>query len=159
MFGDRLYVELQRHRREDGHPSEAERLTEPGHIEIAYDMGLPLVATNDVYFPKADMYQAHDALICVAEGAYVDQQEPRRRLSPQNGLKSAAEMTVLFADLPEATANTVEIAQRCAFKAYTRDPILPKFADDEVEELRRQANDRPKGASGCHPPCRPRGGL
>ena len=139
-FPDRLYVELQRHPGEDGQP-EAERLTERGHVEIAYDLDLPLVATNDVYFPKSDMYEAHDALICIAEGAYVDQQEDRRRLTAQHYLKSPQEMATLFADLPEAIDNTVEIAKRCAFMAYRRDPILPKFADDEVEELRRQANE------------------
>ncbi|MEM1232883.1 MAG: DNA polymerase III subunit alpha, partial [Pseudomonadota bacterium] len=139
IFGDRLYVELQRHPGEDGQP-EAERLTEQGFVEMAYAMDLPLVATNDVYFPKTEMFEAHDALICIAEGAYVDQQEPRRRLTPQHYFKSAEEMATLFADLPEALENTVEIARRCAFKAYKRDPILPKFADDEIAELRRQAN-------------------
>ena len=141
IFGDRLYVELQRHPREDGSAPEAQRLTERGFVEMAYAMDLPLVATNDVYFPKADMYEAHDALICIAEGAYVDQQEPRRRLTAEHYFKSQQEMAVLFADLPEALENTVEIAQRCAFMAYRRDPILPKFADDEVVELRRQAED------------------
>ena len=140
-FGDRLYIELQRHPSEDGSVPEAEQLSERGLVEIAYAMGLPLVATNDVYFPKAQMYEAHDALICIAEGSYVDQQEPRRRLTPQHYLKSPAEMVVLFADLPEALENTIEIAQRCAFKVYKRDPILPKFADDEVVELRRQSNE------------------
>ncbi len=139
-FPGRLYIELQRHPREDGSPDEAQRLTERGHVEIAYELGLPLVATNDVYFPKTEMYEAHDALICIAEGAYVDQQEPRRRLTPQHYFKSPQEMAVLFADVPEALENTVEIARRCAFMAYRRDPILPKFADDEVDELRRQAN-------------------
>ncbi|KAA9010425.1 DNA polymerase III subunit alpha [Histidinibacterium aquaticum] len=140
IYGDRLYVELQRHPGDDGLP-EAERLSEPGHVEMAYAMGLPLVATNDVYFPKTDLYEAHDALICIAEGAYVDQQEPRRRLTPQHYFKSPQEMATLFADLPEALETTVEIAKRCAFKAYKRDPILPRFADDEVDELRRQANE------------------
>ena len=140
IYDDRLYVELQRHPGEDGLP-EAERLTERGHVEMAYEMGLPLVATNDVYFPKSDMYEAHDALICIAEGAYVDQQEPRRRLTAQHYLKTPQEMATLFADLPEAIENTVEIAKRCAFMTYKRAPILPKFADDEVEELRRQANE------------------
>ncbi len=139
-YPDRLYVELQRHPGEDGSP-EAERLSERGHVEMAYAMGLPLVATNDVYFPKPDMYEAHDALICIADGAYVDQQSPRRKLTPQHYFKSPQEMATLFADLPEALENTVEIARRCAFKAYKRDPILPKFADDEIEELRRQANE------------------
>ncbi len=139
-FGDRLYVELQRHPVEDGAP-EVERATERGFVEMAYAMDLPLVATNDVYFPKGEMYEAHDALICIAEGAYVDQQEGRRRLTPQHYFKSQAEMVTLFADLPEAVENTVEIAKRCAFQAYRRDPILPKFADDEVAELRRQAQE------------------
>ncbi|MGR3670979.1 DNA polymerase III subunit alpha [Sagittula sp.] len=141
IFEDRLYVELQRHPGEDGTPPEAEQLTERGFVEMAYEMGLPLVATNDVYFPKSTMYEAHDAMICIAEGAYVDQQEPRRRLTPQHYLKTPQEMAVLFADLPEALENTVEITKRCAFMAYRRDPILPRFADDEVTELRRMANE------------------
>ena len=138
IFGDRLYVELQRHPGDGGLPP-AEQLSERGHIEMAYAKDLPLVATNDVYFPKSSLFEAHDALICIAEGAYVDQQEPRRRLTPQHYFKSPQEMATLFADLPEAIENTVEIARRCAFKTYKRDPILPKFADDEVAELRRQA--------------------
>ncbi|NNK66852.1 MAG: DNA polymerase III subunit alpha, partial [Rhodobacteraceae bacterium] len=141
MFGDRLYIELQRHPGEDGQPPEAERQSERGHVEIAYAMGLPLVATNDVYFPKPDMYEAHDALICIAEGAYVDQQEPRRHLTAQHYLKSPSEMAALFADLPEAIENTVEIARRCAFAVSRHDPILPRFAENEVEELRRQAEE------------------
>lgn len=141
IYPDRLYIELQRHPGEGGRLMEAEAATERGFVEIAYDRGLPLVATNDVYFPKTEMYEAHDALICIAEGAYVDQQTPRRRLTPQHYFKSEAEMCALFADLPEALENTVEIAKRCAFKAFKRAPILPRFADDEVEELRRQAWD------------------
>jgi len=140
IYPDRLYVELQRHPEGGGLP-EAERLSERGFVEMAYAMDLPLVATNDVYFPKSDMYEAHDALICIAEGAYVDQQGPRRRLTAQHYFKSPQEMVTLFADLPEAIENTVEIARRCAFRAYKRDPILPKFADDEVQELRRQAQE------------------
>ena len=138
IYPDRLYIELQRHPGEGGLP-EAEQMTERPSIELAYAHDLPLVATNDVYFPKADMFQAHDALICIAQGAYVDQSEPRRRLSPQHYFKSPEEMATLFADLPEALENTVEIARRCAYRARTHAPILPRFAEDEVEELRRQA--------------------
>ena len=130
----RLYVELQRH------DMEAERLTERPFVEMAYEFGLPLVATNDVYFPKSAMYEAHDALICIGEGAYVDQQTPRRRVTRQHYFKSESEMAALFADLPEAIENTIEIARRCAFAVYKRKPILPRFAGDEVQELRRQAN-------------------
>jgi len=86
-YPDRLYVELQRHPGEAGLP-EPEELSEQGHVEMAYAMGLPLVATNDAYFPKPDMYEAHDALICIADGAYVDQQEGRRRLTPQHYFKT-----------------------------------------------------------------------
>jgi len=139
IYPQRLYVELQRHPGENGLP-ENERLSERGQIEMAYAMDLPLVATNDVYFPKPAMYEAHDALMCISQGAYVDQQEPRRRLTPQHYFKSPEEMCALFADLPEALENTVEIARRCAFRVRTHDPILPKFADNEVEELRRTAN-------------------
>ncbi|MFN3822618.1 MAG: DNA polymerase III subunit alpha [Pseudorhodobacter sp.] len=141
IYPGRLYVELQRHPGAGGTLPEGERLTERAFVGMAYDLGLPLVATNDVYFPQTKMYEAHDALICIAEGAYVDQSAPRRRLTPQHYFKSEAEMAALFADLPEALENTVEIARRCAFAAAKRDPILPKFADDEVEELRRQAKE------------------
>ncbi|MFN4061649.1 MAG: DNA polymerase III subunit alpha [Paracoccus hibiscisoli] len=139
-FGDRLYVELQRHPGENGQLMPAEAASEGGLIDLAYARDLPLVATNDVYFPKTTMYEAHDALICIAEKAYVDQSQPRRRLTPQHYFKSPEEMAVLFADLPEAIENTVEIARRCAFAVAKHAPILPKFADDEVTELRRQAH-------------------
>ncbi|MES2540816.1 MAG: DNA polymerase III subunit alpha, partial [Pseudomonadota bacterium] len=141
IYPNRLYVELQRHPGPGGALAEQEALAERGAIDLAYELGLPLVATNDVYFPKTEMYEAHDALICIAEGAYVDQQQPRRRLTPQHYFKSESEMAALFADLPEALENTVEIAKRCAYAVAKRKPILPKFADDEVNELRRQANE------------------
>ncbi len=141
IYPNRLYVELQRHPGPGGALPENEALAERGAIDLAYELGLPIVATNDVYFPKTEMYEAHDALICIAEGAYVDQQQPRRRLTPQHYFKSEAEMVALFADLPEALENTVEIARRCSYAAEKRKPILPKFADDEVNELRRQANE------------------
>ncbi len=139
-FGDRLYMELQRHPGEGGLP-EAEAATERWFVETAYARDIPLVATNDVHFPAPDLFEAHDALLCIAQGAYVDQQAPRRRLTPQHYFKSAQEMATLFADLPEAIENTVEIARRCAFRPLPRKPILPRFAEDEVEELRRQARE------------------
>ena len=141
IYPKRLYIELQRHHNGEGRPHPAEGLTERGFVEMAYAMDLPLVATNDVYFPDPKMYQAHDALICIAEGAYLDQQTPRRRLTPAHYFKSEAEMAALFADLPEALANTIEIAKRCAFKVAKHPPILPRFADDEVVELRRQSHE------------------
>ncbi len=141
VYPDRFYIELQRHPDGDHPRTPAEELTEGPMIALAYDLELPLVATNDVHFPKRDMYEAHDALICISDGAYVDQQNDRRRLTPEHYFKSQDEMVKLFTDLPEAIENTVEIAKRCAFKVYKRDPLLPKFADNEIEELRRQANE------------------
>ncbi len=139
IFGDRLYVELQR----VGAPNEA--LVEPLLIAAAYALGLPLVATNEAYFAVAEDHDAHDALLCIAEGSYVSV-ERRRRLTPENRFKPAAEMAALFADLPEALANTLEIAQRCAYRPPTRKPILPQYiaaagggAAEEATELRRQA--------------------
>ncbi|AGT08419.1 DNA polymerase III subunit alpha [Paracoccus aminophilus] len=141
FYPDRLYVELQRHRDGSGQPVAEEVSAEGGMIDLAYALDLPLVATNDVYFPKPDLYDAHDALICIAERAYVDQTQPRRRLTPSHYFKSSEEMAALFADLPEAIENTVEIARRCSFAVAKHKPILPRFADDEVVELRRQAEE------------------
>jgi DNA polymerase III subunit alpha len=140
VFGSRLYVEIQRHGLEAG------RAIEPELISLADRLGLPLVATNEPYFAHTSDYEAHDALLCVAEGAVLSTPE-RRRLSPEHRFKTRAEMTELFADLPEATEASVEIAVRCAYRPLTRKPILPRFsvvrgADlDEEEELRRQASD------------------
>ncbi len=141
IYPGRLYVELQRHPGPDGQWMEAERATEAGLIDLAYAFDLPLVATNDVMFPGPDMAEAHDALLCIAEGAYVDQTAPRRRLTAHHHFKSADEMAALFADLPEAIESTVEIARRCAYAPGKRNPILPRFAANEVEELRTQAWD------------------
>ncbi len=133
IFGDRLYVELQRH------GTENEQLAEPGLIDLAYELDLPLVATNEPYFAKLDDFAAHDALICIAEGEVVAA-EDRRRLTPEHYFKSPKEMAALFADIPEAIASTVEIARRCAYKVRSQKPILPRFGEgDEAEELRRQA--------------------
>ena len=133
VFGDRFYVELQRH------GTDAEQATEPVLIELAYELGLPLVATNQVYFAKPDDYAAHDALICIAEGQVVSADD-RRRVTPEHYFKTQQEMAALFADVPEAIDNTVEIARRCAYIVKGLKPILPRFAKgDEAEELRQQA--------------------
>ena len=138
MFGNRLYVELQRH----GSPEE--RAVEPLLLELAYAKKLPIVATNDVHFGKADMYDAHDALLCIADGAFVSQDD-RRRLTPEHRFKTPAEMAVVFADLPEAIENTIEIARRCAFKPKKRAPILPQFVPESGRkpdaELKVQAEE------------------
>jgi DNA polymerase III subunit alpha len=142
LFGDRLYVELQRH----GNASE--RTVEPALIELAYAKGVPLVAANESFFAKADDYEAHDALLSIAEGKLIADSE-RRQLTPEHRFKSRAEMAKLFADLPEALGATVEIAERCAFRPRTCAPILPRFSggrrddetagNDEPEALRQAA--------------------
>ena len=106
-FGDRLYVEIQRH---GGRlPQEA------GLIRLAFDLDLPLVATNQPYFAKPDDFEAHDALMCIAAGRLLAEDD-RPRLTPDHYFKSRAEMALLFADLTEALASTVEIARRCHFR-------------------------------------------
>jgi len=142
IFGDRLYIELQRH----GLPQE--RAVEPLLLKLAYDFDLPIVATNEPYFASAEDFEAHDALLCIAEGSYVAVDD-RRRLSPEHYFKTGDQMRTLFADLPEALDNTIEIARRCAYRPLKREPILPpsltadaaSSARDgtEAEELRRQS--------------------
>ena len=138
VFGDRFYVELQRH----GLPRQA--AAEPGLVHWAYEHDAPLVATNDVYYAKPELYDAHDALLCISDGAFVGQDE-RRRVTPEHWFKSSTEMRKLFADLPEACDNTLDIARRCAFMVQKRDPILPSFPTgdgrSEPEELTHQARE------------------
>ncbi|HET9534501.1 MAG TPA: DNA polymerase III subunit alpha, partial [Mesorhizobium sp.] len=144
LFGDRLYVEVSR-------TSGYDPAVEAGMIDLAYRLELPLVATNEAFFPSRDDYEAHDALISIAEGAVIAADD-RRRLSPDNYLKSQAEMAALFADIPEALDNTIEIARRCSYYPKNRNPILPRFAardaadadaavKAEAEELARQARE------------------
>ncbi len=146
LYGDRLYVELQRH------GLDSERAVEPELVGLAHALDLPLVATNEPYFEHASDYEAHDALICISEGRYVGEDD-RRRLSHEHWFKSQREMALLFADLPEAIASTLEVARRCHYRPLTRKPILPQFvatrpgashqaqASAEAAELRRQAED------------------
>ncbi|MEE8296834.1 MAG: DNA polymerase III subunit alpha, partial [Hyphomicrobium sp.] len=156
-FGDRLYVEIQRH----GLRSEQE--VEPHLLELAYAHDIPIVATNEAYFAAPDDYEAHDALLCIAEGRYVVEDD-RRRVTPEHTFKSAEQMAEVFSDLPEALENTIEIAKRCAFRPKGRKPILPRFiagGDDvseteqsrlEAAELRRQAQEGLKERLASGPP-------
>jgi DNA polymerase-3 subunit alpha len=135
LFGDRLYVELER-------VGDYDRAVEVAMVALAYAHELPLVATNEAFFLKAEDFEAHDALVAIAEGTVIAVDD-RRRLSPDNHLKSQAEMSALFADLPEAIDNSVEVALRCSYYPENRNPILPRFTagglEEESEELKRQA--------------------
>ncbi len=101
-----------------------ERAVEPGLIALADAAGIPLVATNDCYFATPDMHEAHDALLAIAEGRMLSERD-RRRVTPEHWFKPAADMRILFADLPEACDNTLAIARRCAVMMETRKPLLP----------------------------------
>ncbi|MEM6490807.1 MAG: PHP domain-containing protein, partial [Pseudomonadota bacterium] len=135
-FGDRLYVEIQRH------SAPAEAATEAGLIAMADAAGLPLLATNDCFFAGGDMHLAHDALICIGASRYVSETD-RARMTPQQRFRPATEMVDAFADLPDAVANSVDFARRIGFMPTTREPILPHFPTEagrsEAEELRAQA--------------------
>ncbi len=138
LFGDRVYVEIQRHN------LDVETKIEEELIDLAYELDLPLVATNDCYFATQDMHEAHDALLCIADGRYVTETD-RRTETRHHYLKSQDEMKALFSDLPEAVINTGVIAQRCRYMLEPIDPILPPFdtgdGRDETTELRVQSED------------------
>ena len=141
-FPGRLYIEIQRH----GVPEE--QRIEPALLEFAYQRNLPLVAANEVYFAESDMFEAHDALICIEQRATVGDRD-RRRLTPEHRFKSAQEMRELFADLPEAIDNTLVVARRCAYRPRPRAAMLPVFAAssgraeaDELADLARRGLER-----------------
>lgn len=117
-YDGRLVVELMRHH------TERQRALEPGLLRLADQAGLPIVATNDVYFAEAKTHIAHDALLCIAEGRLVAEQN-RRRVTPHHWFKPADAMRALFAELPEACDNTLAIARMCAVMAESKKPELP----------------------------------
>jgi DNA polymerase-3 subunit alpha len=133
LFPNRLYIEVSRRR--DG----IEDAAEVGLIELAYARNLPLVATNPAAYADPSFHAAHDAMLCIANSAYVESAE-RISSSPDAWLKDCAAMAERFADLPEALANAAVIAQRCAVAAPKRRPILPRLSDAEDEQLRRDAH-------------------
>ncbi|CAM3624031.1 DNA polymerase III subunit alpha [Litorimonas haliclonae] len=137
LFSDRLYVELQRHNTPE------EEKAEPVLLDFAYDKALPLVATNEPYYLDPEMHEAHDVLLAMSEGSYVLEKN-RRKLTGHHYLKSPEQMLELFADLPDAIENTLNIARRCSVKSEKRKPILPNFGDGSLSEadiLAQQAKD------------------
>ena len=137
-FADRFYIELQRHGWGD------EDQVEGSLLDFAYEDNIPLVATNDCYFLNRNMYGAHDALLCIAEGRYITEDD-RRKVTAEHYLKSAEEMEELFKDVPEAIQNTLQIARRCSYLLEEVQPLLPNFdtgeGRDETAELRFQAEE------------------
>ena len=117
-FPNRTIQELHRH------SVQVEAAIEPALITLADARNIPLVATNDCYFATPDMHEAHDALLCIAEGRTLSERD-RRRVTPEHWFKPAADMRALFADLPEACDNSLSIARSCAVMAESRKPLLP----------------------------------
>ncbi len=138
LFPQRLYIELARR----GDP--VEEAAEAGLLDLAYACDLPLVATNPACFAEPHMHAAHDAMLCIAGSTHIEAEE-RRRSNRQSFVRSAPMMQELFADLPEALANTLVIAQRCALAPPDRKPILPSLAGDLEGEARMLADDARAG--------------
>ncbi|GAB1381935.1 DNA polymerase III subunit alpha [Burkholderiales bacterium] len=120
-FPHRFYLELQRAGRADDEAHVA------AAVQLAARLRLPVVATHPVQFATADDYEAHEARVCIAEGEILGNPRRVRRFTPQQYFKSTAEMQALFADLPSALANAVEIARRCSLTLVLGKPQLPDF--------------------------------
>jgi DNA polymerase III subunit alpha len=133
VFPDRLYVEIIR--RNDP----VEQASEEALIDLAFERDLPLVATNPAAYSDPSFHAAHDAMLCIAQSAYIESND-RQTSSPEAWLKDSSAMGELFIDLPEAIANTRVVAQRCAVGAPKRKPILPRLSDQEDEQLRADAH-------------------
>ncbi len=117
-FPSRIAIELQRH------GERLEQAIEPGFLQLAERLALPIVATNECFFATAKMAAPHDALLCIAEGRVLAEPD-RRRVTAEHWFKPAADMRALFADLPDACDNTLAIARSCAVMAPSRKPLLP----------------------------------
>src|SRR3954471_2057918 len=121
LFPHRFYIELQRAGRPEDEPHVA------AAVQLAARLNLPVVATHPVQFTKPDDYEAHEARVCISEGEILGNPRRVRRFTREQYFKSAAQMTELFADLPSAVANTLEIARRCNLVLELGKPRLPNF--------------------------------
>ena len=123
-FGDRFYLEIQRH------GDQNELGFEKFNLNKSLELEIPLIATNEVFYLDKDMYEAHDALICIGNKTYVNEKS-RIRLSNQHYFKDNSEMTELFADLPEALENNYNFPLRCNFRPLFSSPILPNISSEK----------------------------
>jgi DNA polymerase-3 subunit alpha len=141
LFGDRLYIEIARR----GHA--VEEASEAALIDLAYAHNLPLVATNPAHFADPHFHAAHDAMLCIAHSTHIDAAD-RPRSCPQAFVKSGPMMAEQFADLPEALANTLVVAKRCAYAPPRRKPLLPSLAGDTEGEAAMMAQNARAGLEG-----------
>ena len=134
-FHDNIYIEIQRHG--ESH----EKSLETKLLELAHKFSIPLIATHEVFYINQDMYEAHDAYICVGQKTYVNDLK-RLKYSNQHYLKTSDEMRNLFQDLPEALENNFLLPLRCSFRPLPSKPMLPNFSSNSInvdEELKNQA--------------------
>ncbi|MDR2856394.1 MAG: DNA polymerase III subunit alpha [Novosphingobium sp.] len=148
LFGGRLYIEIARR----GDP--VEEASEEALIALAFARGLPLVASNPAQFAEPGFHAAHDAMLCIANSTHIDASD-RARSSSESWVKPAGTMAEEFADLPEAIANTLVVARRCAVAPPRRKPILPSLAGDQEGEARMMAEDARAGLVARLRPCYP----
>ncbi len=140
------------------HGLDIERQAEAAVVDLAYKLDLPLVATNEPFFPRSDDYEAHDALLSIAEGRLLSSDD-RRRLTPEHHFASRAEMIARFNDVPEALENTVEIARRCHTRPHVvaADPAAlrrrppPMRRPPSVKRRRSFAGRRRRGSRAASP--------
>jgi DNA polymerase-3 subunit alpha len=121
IFPHRFYIELQRAGRNEDEVHVA------GAVQLAARLNLPVVATHPVQFTREDDYEAHEARVCIAEGEILGNPRRVRRFTREQYFKPAAQMVELFADIPSAVANTLEIARRCNLVLQLGKPRLPNF--------------------------------
>ena len=121
LFPKRFYLELQR--TGHGHQEDYNHAA----VALAARASVPVVATNHVHFLKVDDFDAHEIRVCIHDGRVVTDPRRPRRYTPQQYFRSAEEMQTLFSDVPEALANSVEIARRCNLRLQFDRPFLPEY--------------------------------
>jgi DNA polymerase III subunit alpha len=136
LLPQRFYIELQR----AGRPGEAEYVARA--VALAAAQRVPIVATNDVCFLERREFEAHETRVAIAQGVTLDDPTRPRNYSEEQYLKSTAEMVELFADLPEAVANTVEVARRCSLEVELGKVFMPEFATDDNTPTREYLQQR-----------------
>ena len=127
LFAQRCYIELQRAGRADDEQHVV------AAVQLAARLGLPVVATHPVQFALEEDYEAHEARVCIAEGEILGNPRRVRRFTREQYFKTSAQMQALFADVPSALANTVEIARRCNLTLVLGKPQLPNFPIPAVD--------------------------
>jgi len=135
IFPHRFYLELQRAGRPEDEPQVA------GAVALAARLGLPVVATHPVQFLSTEDYEAHEARVCISEGEILANPRRVRRFTRDQYFKSAQEMCALFADVPSAIANTLEIAKRCNLTLVLGKPQLPNFPIPPVNGVVMSVDD------------------